>query len=113
MQMGKLEYYTTLPLMPAFAPGRGEQAVPAEFMDTHALRPGNISVLQARDGAAHEMRIGAGDSAGDQTLDGIETILNFGPFDIVQMDVGNSMEDNGSHIFFPERAFPGCALPPT
>lgn len=38
--MGKLEYYTTLPLMPAFAPGRGEQAVPAEFMDTHALRPG-------------------------------------------------------------------------
>lgn len=112
MQMDKLEYYTTLPLMPRLRAGARGTGSPRRVHGHPRVKAWNISVLQARDGAAHEMRIGAGDSAGDQTLDGIETILNFGPFDIVQMDVGNSMEDNGSHIFFPERAFPGCALPP-
>lgn len=77
--MGKLEYYTTLPLMLRLRAGARGTGSPRRVHGHPGVKTWNISFLQARDGAAHEMRIGAGDSAGDQTLDGIETILNFGP----------------------------------
>jgi hypothetical protein len=68
------------------------------------------SFLQTRHGAAHEMQIGAADSAGGQTNDGVELVLYGRLLDVVESDVSSSMENNGCRGFSPGSSFCGSGL---
>jgi hypothetical protein len=78
----------------------------ADFLDyADAFMTENSSFLHTRHGATHEMQIGAADSTGGQTHNGIEIVF-YGRFlAIVQSNVSKSMENDGFHGFFPGSSF--------
>ena len=57
--------------------------------------------LHIRHGATHEMQIGDADSAGGQTHNGVEILVDRKPLDVAGADVSNSMENDGSRDFSP------------
>jgi hypothetical protein len=66
----------------------------------------NSSFLHTRHGATHEMQIGAADSTGGQTHNGVEFVLYGRLLAIVQSNVSNSMENDGFHSSAPGNSFP-------
>src|ERR1700730_5126737 len=67
----------------------------------------NSSFLHTRHGATHKMQIGAADSAGGQTHDGVEIVLYGRLLDIVQSNVSDTMENDGFHSSSPGNSFSG------
>jgi hypothetical protein len=67
----------------------------------------NSSFLHTRHGATHEMQIGAADSAGGQTHNGVEIVLYRRLLDVVESNVSNSMVNDGFHSYSPEKSFWG------
>ena len=57
--------------------------------------------LHTRHGATHEMQIGAADSAGGQTHNGVELVLYRRLLDVVESNISNSTKNYG---------FPGFSL---
>jgi hypothetical protein len=51
------------------------------------------------------MQIGAADSAGGQTHNGVEIVLYRRLLDCVQSNIANPMENDGFHSFSPEESF--------
>jgi hypothetical protein len=51
------------------------------------------------------MQIGAADSAGGQTHNGVEILLDGRLLDVVEIDVSNSMENDGFPGFSPGSSF--------
>src|SRR5258708_28822657 len=67
----------------------------------------NSSFLHTRHGATHEMQIGAADSAGGQTHNGVEIVFYRRLLDVVESNVSNSMVNDGFHSYSPEKSFWG------
>jgi hypothetical protein len=61
--------------------------------------------LRARHGATHEMQIGAADSAGGQTHNGVEILLDRRLPDVLETNVSYSTEDDGFPAFSPGSSF--------
>jgi hypothetical protein len=55
--------------------------------------------LCTRHSAAHEMLIGAADSAGGQMHNGVELVFYGRGLGVAESNVSNSMENDGSHGF--------------
>jgi hypothetical protein len=89
----------------AGAGGRVRHAAGRSSDAADAFMTENSSFLHTRHGATHEMQIGAADSTGGQTHNGIEIVF-YGRFlAIVQSNVSKSMENDGFHGFFPGSSF--------
>jgi len=51
------------------------------------------------------MQIGAADSAGGQTHNGVEIVFYRRLLDVVESNVSNSMVNDGFHSYSPEKSF--------
>src|SRR6267142_1320031 len=67
----------------------------------------NSSFLHTRHGATNEMQIGAADSAGGQTHNGVEIVFYRRLLDVVESNVSNSMVNDGFHSYCPGKSFWG------
>ena len=72
----------------------------------------NSSFLHTRHGATNEMQIGAADSAGGQTHNGVEIVFYRRLLDVVESNVPNSMVNDGFHSYSPEKSFWGFVVLP-
>ena len=75
------------------------------FDDADAFRTEDSAFSHTRQSATHEMQIGALDSAGGQTHDGVEIRLDRRLLEVARTDVSNSMENDGFHGFSPGSSF--------
>ena len=82
----------------------GSNHIVVELLDDDAFMTENSSFLHTRHGTTHEMQIGAADSVGGQTHNGIEIVLYRWLLDVVQSNVSNPMNDC-FYAYSPEKSF--------
>src|SRR5712664_1935715 len=78
--------------------------------DADTFMTGSSSVLHTQHSGAHEMQIGAADSAGGQTCDGIESDLNGRFLDRVGSNVSDSMENDSFHQLSKQDSFASLVI---
>jgi hypothetical protein len=75
------------------------------FNDADAFMTEDSAFLHTGHGATHEMQIGVADSAGVQTHNGVEIVLDRRLLDSIQSNISNTMENDGFYSFSPEESF--------